>query len=85
MDDITGMIATDQIQVEITIRLGRTRMTVAELSRLTRDDILTLDQEISDGVEICVGERVIAQGELTASGDDENRLCVRILGTASRA
>lgn len=85
MDDITGMIATDQIQVEITIRLGRTRMTVAELSRLTRDDILTLDQEISDGVEICVGERVIAQGELTASGDGENRLCVRILGTASRA
>ncbi|MFG6079880.1 FliM/FliN family flagellar motor switch protein [Paracoccus litorisediminis] len=85
MDDLVGMIATDQIQVEITIRLGRTRMTIAELSRLTRDDIVTLDQEISDGVEICVGEKVIAHGELTSGGESDNRLCVRILGTAQRS
>lgn len=85
MDDLAGMIATDQIQVEITIRLGRTRLTIAELSRLTRDDVLTLDQDVSDGVEICVGEKVIAQGELTTASESDNRLCVRILGTAHKA
>lgn len=85
MDDLSAMIATDQIQVEVAIRLGRTRLTIAELSRLTRDDILTLDQDVSDGVEICVGERVIAQGELTTAGESDNRLCVRILGTAQKS
>ena len=82
MDDFASLIATDQIQVEISIRLGRTRLTVAELSRLKSDEILTLDQEISDGVEICVGDRVIAKGELTTAGDGDDRLCVRILGAA---
>lgn len=83
MDDLASLIATDQIQVEITIRLGGTSLTVAELSRLRPDDILTLDQNMSDGVEICVGDKVIAQGELTTTEDADQRLCVRILGPAS--
>lgn len=83
MDDLASLIATDQIQIEITIRLGGTQLSVAELSCLRPDDILTLDQQMSDGVDICVGDKVIAKGELTASGDDESRLCVRILGPAS--
>ena len=85
MDDLTSLIATDQIQVEITIRLGATQLTVAELSRLRPDDILTLDQDMSDGVDICVGDKVIARGELAAGEDADNRLCVRILGPANAA
>ena len=83
MDDLASLIATDQIQVEITIRLGGTSLTVAELSRLRPDDILTLDQDMSDGVEICVGDKVIAKGELTTADEADQRLCVRILGPAS--
>ncbi|MTH36547.1 hypothetical protein GL279_18330 [Paracoccus limosus] len=82
MDDLASLIATDQILVEVTIRLGSTQLSVAELSRLRSDDILTLDQQMSDGVDICVGDRVIARGELTTAEGD-NRLCVRILGAAS--
>ena len=40
MEDIASLIATDQIQVEITIRLGGTQLSVAELARLRPDDIL---------------------------------------------
>lgn len=83
MDDLTSLIATDQIQVEITIRLGSTRLSVAELSRLQPDDILTLDQDMSDGVDICVGDKVIARGELVAADETDSRLCVRILGAAA--
>lgn len=83
MDDLASLIATDQIQVEVTIRLGGTQLSVAELSRLRPDDVLTLDQEMSDGVDICVGDKVIAKGELTTAGEGDNRLCVRILGAAS--
>lgn len=82
MDPLASLIATDQIQVEVTIRLGGTQLSVAELSRLRPDDILTLDQEMSDGVDICVGDKVIAKGELTTAGEGDNRLCVRILGAA---
>lgn len=81
MEDLASLISTDQIQVEVTIRLGSTRLSIAELSRLRPDDILTLDQQMSDGVDICVGDKVIARGELTSGEGD--RLCVRILAAAS--
>lgn len=84
MEDLASLIATDQIVVEICIRLGSTRLTIAELSQLRADDVLTLDQPISDGVEICVGEKVIARGELTTDQEDGDRLCVRILGAVAR-
>ncbi|GLK66349.1 MULTISPECIES: FliM/FliN family flagellar motor switch protein [Paracoccus] len=83
MNDLAGLIATDQIQVEITIRLGSTRLTVAELSRLRPDDIVPLDRDMSDGVDICVGDKIIAYGELVAGQDTDNRLCVRILAPAN--
>ncbi|MDN5569058.1 MAG: FliM/FliN family flagellar motor C-terminal domain-containing protein [Paracoccus sp. (in: a-proteobacteria)] len=80
MDSLMHLIDTDNIQVEVTIRLGRTRQTVAQLSALRSDDVLVLEQAIEDGVEICVGDKVIARGELTSDGSTEDRLCVRILG-----
>jgi len=79
MDALKNLIDTDTIQVEVTIRLGRTRQTVAQLSALRADDILVLDQEIEDGVEICVGDKVIARGELIGDGNGDERLCVRVL------
>lgn len=84
MDRIDALVATDHIQVELTVRLGRALLTVAELSALSPDDILPLDQEVGDGVEICVGDRVIARGQLVAEGPEE-RLCVRITGAAEPA
>lgn len=82
MDALKHLIDTDTIQVEVTIRLGRTRRTVAQLSSLKVDDVLVLDQPIEDGVEICVGDTVIARGELTGDGS-EDRLCVRVLGATA--
>lgn len=82
MDELKHLIDTSNIQVEVTIRLGRTRMTVAQLSAMRADDVLVLDQNIGDGVEICVGDKVIARGELTGDGTAQDRLCVRIIGAA---
>lgn len=80
MDEVKNLIDTDNIQLEVSIRLGQTRQTVAQLSALKPEDVLVLDQTIDDGVEICVGDRVIARGELTGDGSPEDRLCVRITG-----
>lgn len=85
MDDLTQLIDTNEIQVEVTIRIGRTRLTVSQLSTLRSNDVLTLDQSIADGVEICVGDRVIARGELTSDEGPDDRLCIRIIGAAESA
>lgn len=81
MDREPSLIPTQQIQVEIAIRLGRTRLSVAELAQLQADDILPLDQDALDGVDICIGDRVVARGELVDEAGD-GRLAVRILGPA---
>lgn len=83
MEDLGNLIATDKIMVEVSVRLGSTRLSVGDLSRLQGDDILTLDRDISDGVELCVGDKVIARGELTTSDEAEGRLCIRIIGPAT--
>lgn len=84
MDRIDALVATDHILVELTVRLGRTSLSVAELSALGPDDVLPLDQDVGDGVDLCVGDRVVARGQLVMEGPDE-RLCVRITGPADAA
>ena len=39
-------------------------------------------EDARDGVEICIGDRVVARGELVEDGDD-GRLSVRIVGPAA--
>lgn len=85
MSALSHLISTDQIMVEVTIRLGSTKMSVAELGQLRADDILALEQDVNQGVQICVGDKIIAYGELTASETSENRLNVRITGPAQEA
>lgn len=81
MEPEESLIPTRQIQVEIAIRIGRTRLSVADLARLQADDVLPLDQDAADGVEICIGDKVVARGELIEHGR-EGRLAVRIIGPA---
>ncbi len=85
MSDISHLIATDDIQVEVSIRLGKARMSIAEISRLTSDDVISLDHDIANGVQICIGDKIIAHGELTTLEGSEDRIGVRILGPAKDA
>lgn len=80
MNESAGLIATDHIQIEVTVRLGGTRLSVAEIARLRPDDVVTLDQDMTQGVELCIGDKVIAHGELTTMEGADDRLCVRITG-----
>jgi flagellar motor switch protein FliN/FliY len=79
MDKLQQLIATDHISLDVTIRLGHTKRTVAQLAALKAEDILVFDQSVDEGLEICVGDTVIARGELTADGTAQDRLHIRIL------
>lgn len=68
-----------QVPIEITVSVGRARPVVRELLRLRRDSVLTLDRRIDDPVELYVGDRLIARGQLEElEGDKAGFLAVRL-------
>lgn len=72
-----------QVPIEITISVGKARPQVRELLRLRRDSILPLDRRVDDLVELYVGDKLIARGELTElDGDQSGQLAVRLTEVA---
>lgn len=66
------------VPIEITVSVGHARPTVRELLELASDAVLPLDRGVDDPVELYVGDRLIARGELQEAEDDGERLVVRI-------
>ncbi|ADE87204.1 FliM/FliN family flagellar motor switch protein [Rhodobacter capsulatus] len=68
-----------QVPIEITISVGKARPLVRDLLRMKRDSILPLDRRVEDPVELYVGDKLIARGELTEmEGDSNGQLAVRL-------
>ncbi len=70
------------VPIEVTISVGKARPLVSELVELKRDSVLTLDSSIDDPVELYIGDRLIARGELQELGDESGRLGVRLTEVA---
>lgn len=72
-----------QVPIEITISVGRARPLVRDLLSLDQDAVLPLDRRIDDPVELYVGDRLIARGELEElEGDQAGQLAVRLTEVA---
>lgn len=72
-----------QVPVEITISVGKARPLVRDLLKLQADSVLPLDRRIEDPVELYVGDKLIARGELEEmEGDQAGQLCVRLTEVA---
>lgn len=73
-----------QVPIEITISVGKARPLVRDLLRLGRDAVLTLDRRVDDPVELFVGDRLIARGELQElEGEQAGQLAVRLTEVAN--
>jgi flagellar motor switch protein FliN/FliY len=73
-----------QVPIEVTISVGKARPLVRDLLRLGRDAILPLDRRVDDPVELYVGDRLIARGELQElEGDAAGQLAVRLTEVAN--
>lgn len=70
------------VPIEVTISVGKARPLVSELVELRRDSVLTLDSKIDDPVELHIGDRLIARGELQEIDDGSGRLGVRLTEVA---
>ena len=95
MDDAPSMIADpsarsarllQQIPIEVTVSVGKARPLVQDLLNLSESAILPLDRRIDDPVEIYVGDKLIARGELQElEGGEEGQLAVRLTEVVSDA
>lgn len=72
-----------QVPVEVTVSVGRARPRVSELLALEKNAVLRLDKRVMDPVELYVGEKLIARGELIEqTGAEEGQLAVRLIEIA---
>ncbi|WP_374372010.1 FliM/FliN family flagellar motor switch protein [Tabrizicola sp.] len=84
MEDITDANPFSQVPIEVMISVGRARPLVRDLLRLSKDAVLQLDRRVDDPVELYVGDRLIARGELTElEGDNAGQLAVRLTEVAN--
>lgn len=73
-----------QVPIEVTISVGKARPLVRDLLRLGRDAVLPLDRRVDDPVELYVGDRLIARGELEElEGEQAGQLAVRLTEVAN--
>ena len=84
MDNPTDNNPFAQVPIEVTISVGKARPLVRDLLRLSRDAVLALDRRVDDPVELYVGDRLIARGELEElEGDQASQLAVRLTEVAN--
>lgn len=73
-----------QVPIEVMISVGKARPLVRDLLRLGRDAVLALDRRVDDPVELYVGDRLIARGELEElEGEQAGQLAVRLTEVAN--
>ena len=74
-----GSRILQQIPIEVTVSVGKARPLVQELMDLDENAVMPLDRRIDDPVELYVGDRLIARGELQEmDGADQGQLAVRL-------
>jgi len=67
------------LPVALTVSVGTVRISIEQLLALRQDSILTLDAAIDDPVDILIGERVVARGELVEGSDNPSGIGIRII------
>jgi flagellar motor switch protein FliN/FliY len=71
------------IPIEVSVIVGKARPSVRDLLSLSENAVLTLDKRIDDPVELYVGEKLIARGELQeVQGGEPGQLAVRLTEVA---
>jgi len=67
------------LELPLAIRFGRTRMPLGELVRLAPGAVIALDRALDEPLDVLVGDRVVARGELV---ELEGAYAVRIVQVA---
>ena len=92
MDDIDAMRTAGKdhplhsIPIEISVTVGKARPLVRDLLALDENAVLPLDKRVEDPVELFIGDKLIARGELQeVEGGEPGQLAVRLTEVARDA
>lgn len=67
------------VPIEITVSVGRARPLIRDLVGLGENAVLVLDKRVEDPVDLYVGDRLVARGQLEELGGDQaGQLAVRL-------
>jgi flagellar motor switch protein FliN/FliY len=69
------------VPLEVSVRLGQTRILIRDLLRLDKNSVLELREGADEPIDIVVNDQVLARGEVVVLDD---RLGVRITDIVSR-
>lgn len=67
--DTDKMRALENIEVEMSIEVGRTEITIADLLRLNEGSVVELDRLAGEPLDILVNGTMIAKGEVVMVGE----------------
>ncbi|WP_432799467.1 flagellar motor switch protein FliN [Poriferisphaera sp. WC338] len=70
-----GIELLGDVDLGVTIELGRTEMLVEDVLRLTKGSVVELDKLAGDPVDVLVNGRLVARGEVLVLNDN---FCIRI-------
>jgi flagellar motor switch protein FliN len=73
------------LTLPVSIELGRTSMTVQEILQLGRGSVVQLERLAGEPIDIFIGERRFAEGEVVVLGENFGVRVTRIIGRASGA
>jgi flagellar motor switch protein FliN len=71
------------LTLPVSIELGRTTMTVQEILQLGRGSVVQLERLAGEPIDIFVGERRFAEGEVVVLGENFGVRVTRILSRAA--
>lgn len=72
-----------KLTLPVTIELGRAQMTVQEVLDLTRGSVIQLDRLVGEPVDVLVGDRRFAEGEVVVVGEQFGVRITRIISAAA--
>lgn len=72
---VSGLDLLGDVDLNVSIELGRTEMTVEDVLRLGEGSVVELDKLAGDPVDIYVNSRLIARGEVLVLNDN---FCIRV-------
>jgi flagellar motor switch protein FliN/FliY len=72
-----------EVPVDLTVEIGRTRMTVGETLELRQGSIITLDRMSGEPVDLLVNGTPIARGEVVVIDEQFGLRVTEVLGATS--
>jgi flagellar motor switch protein FliN/FliY len=58
------------VNLDVRVVLGRSRMSISDLLELTRGSVIELDRKVGDPIDIMINDRMVARGDLVKVNGD---------------